>query len=44
MVQLHPQDPQPGHPGPHPALSLIVGFGVIVVAAIIVHVVFESLV
>lgn len=44
MVQLHPHDPQPGHHGPHPALSLLIGFGVIVAGAIIVHVVFNQLV
>lgn len=42
MVQLHPHDPQPGHHGPHPAISLIVGFGVIIAAAIVVHVVFGA--
>jgi hypothetical protein len=30
--------------GPHPAISLIVGFGVIVLGATIVHVVFNVLV
>lgn len=39
----------PAHPpstehGPHPAVSLIVGFGLIIAGAILVHVVFNVLV
>lgn len=37
----NPADPPPHHPGPHPALSLIVGFGVIVLGATVVHVLFN---
>lgn len=37
-------DPPPPHSGPHPALSLIVGFGLIVLGATVVHVVFNVLV
>lgn len=37
-------DPAPGREGPHPAVSLIVGFGLIVVGATLVHVVFNVLV
>lgn len=39
-----PPNPTPGHVGPHPALSLIVGFGVIVLGATIVHILFNVLV
>lgn len=39
----NPADPPP-HIGPHPALSLIVGFGVIVLGATVVHVLFNVLV
>ena len=35
----HPEPPPVRH-GPHPAVSLILGFGLIVVGATIVHVVF----
>lgn len=35
-----PTDPPPPHTGPHPALSLMLGFGVIVLGAIVVHVLF----
>lgn len=46
MALLHPHhsDPPPAHDGPHPALCLIAGFGVIVVGATIVHIVFNVLV
>ena len=37
-------DPPPHHDGPHPALSLLVGFGVIILGATVVHVVFNVLV
>ncbi|MGZ9113027.1 MAG: hypothetical protein ACXW3K_00265 [Brevundimonas sp.] len=39
-----PPDPTPGRDGPHPALSLILGFGLIIVGATLVHVVFNVLV
>lgn len=39
-----PLDPLPHHTGPHPALNLIVGFGLIVLGATLVHVVFDVLV
>jgi hypothetical protein len=48
MVQNHPVDPRPGEPkaegGPHPAVSLIVGFALIILLATVVHVVFKVLV
>lgn len=48
MAHDHPADPHTGAPrpegGPHPAISLIVGFGLIVLGAIVVHVVFNVLV
>ncbi|MBX9459856.1 MAG: hypothetical protein KL785_00465 [Brevundimonas sp.] len=48
MAHDHPADPHPGEPrpggGPHPAVSLIVGFGLIVIGATVVHVVFNVLV
>ena len=48
MALNHPVDPPPHHDGPHhgphPALSLIVGFGVIVLGATVVHLVFNVLV
>lgn len=37
-----PDYPPPRRDGPHPALSLIVGFGVIVLGATFVHVVFNA--
>ncbi|MCS6627300.1 hypothetical protein N0B44_30775 [Roseibacterium beibuensis] len=43
MAYDHPVDPRP-EGGPHPAVSLIVGFGVIIAVAILVHVVFNVLV
>lgn len=48
MAHDHPADPHPGatrpEGGPHPAVSLIVGFGLIVLGATVVHVVFNVLV
>lgn len=48
MALNHSVDPTPdpttGRDGPHPAVSLIVGFGLIVVGATLVHVVFNVLV
>ena len=38
-----PDRPPPSRDGPHPALSLMLGFGVIVLGAIVVHVVFNAL-
>ena len=38
----HPEPPPVRH-GPHPAVSLIVGFGLIVLGAWLVHVVFNVL-
>jgi hypothetical protein len=35
------QEPPPARHGPHPALSLILGFGLIVLGATLVHVVFN---
>ncbi len=43
MALNHPVDPRPER-GPHPAVSLIVGFGVIILGATVVHVVFNVLV
>lgn len=42
-VDPHTDDHRP-ESGPHPAISLIVGFGLIVVCATVVHVVFNVLV
>ena len=39
-----PDYPPPHRDGPHPAVSLIVGFGVIILGAVIVHLVFNGLV
>ena len=44
MALNHPVDPPPQHDGPHPAISLLVGFGVIILGATVVHVVFNVLV
>ena len=48
MARNHPVDPRPVDPrpegGPHPAVSLIVGFGLIILGAAVVHVVFNVLV
>lgn len=43
MAPNPPVDPRP-EGGPHPALSLVLGFGVIVLGATVVHVVFNVLV
>ena len=43
MTSHPPVDPRP-EGGPHPAISLLLGFGVIVLGAMIVHVVFNRLV
>jgi hypothetical protein len=43
MAPNPPVDPRP-EPGPHPAVSLLAGFGVIILGAIVVHVVFNVLV
>jgi len=39
-----PETPPPHRDGPHPALSLVVGFGVIVLGAMIVHGLFNKLI
>ena len=44
MALNQPLDPQPHHEGPHPAISLIVGFGLIILGATVVHVIFNVLV
>ena len=44
MALNYPDDPPPQHDGPHPAVSLLVGFGVIILGATVVHVVFNVLV
>lgn len=48
MAHDHPADPPSGatrpEGGPHPAVSLIVGFGVIILLASVVHVAFKVLV
>lgn len=46
MALHHPLDDRPAarEDGPHPAICLALGFGVITVGAIIVHVVFNTLV
>jgi len=38
-----PDHPPPQRDGPHPSVCLMLGFGVIVLGAIIVHVVFNAL-
>ena len=43
MASDHPADPRP-EGGPHPAVSLLAGFGLIILGAIVVHVVFNVLV
>ena len=40
----NPANPPPLETGPHPAVSLIIGFGVIVPGAMVVHILFEMLV
>jgi hypothetical protein len=37
-------DPTPGRDGPHPAVSLLAGFGLIVLGATLIHIVFNVLV
>ncbi|WP_420471598.1 hypothetical protein [Brevundimonas sp. FT23042] len=46
MALHHPLDDHPARreDGPHPAICLILGFGVIAVGATIVHIVFNVLV
>ena len=44
MALNDPAHPPPARHGPHPALSLIVGFGLIVAGATLVHIVFNVLV
>jgi hypothetical protein len=44
MALNPPVDPPPPQNGPHPAVSLLVGFGVIILGATVVHVVFNVLV
>ncbi len=41
MVQT-PANPPPPRTGPHPAVSLIVGFGLIVLGATLVHLLFKA--
>jgi len=43
MTSYPPVDPR-HEGGPHPAISLLVGFGIIVLGALVVHVVFNVLV
>ncbi len=43
MARDHPADSRP-EGGPHPAVSLILGFGLIILGATLVHVVFNVLV
>ena len=43
MTSQPPVDPRP-EGGPHPAISLLLGFGLIVLGATVVHVVFNVLV
>ena len=43
MASTPPVDPRP-EGGPHPAVSLLAGFGVIILGALVVHVVFKMLV
>jgi hypothetical protein len=44
MVLDLPDQPPPHREGPHPAVSLIAGFGLIVVGATLIHIVFNVLV
>jgi hypothetical protein len=39
-----PDHPPPRRDGPHPAICLLAGFGVIILGATVVHVVFNVLV
>ena len=44
MALIHDDKPaQAPHDGPHPAICLATGFGVIIAAAMIVHVVFNMI-
>lgn len=44
MASHPPLQSHPARQGPHPALSLAVGFGVIIFGAVLVHLVFNVLV
>jgi hypothetical protein len=44
MALNHSVEPTPHRDGPHPALSLLVGFGVIILGATVVHVLFNAIV
>ena len=44
MALNDPAHPPPARHGPHPALSLIVGFGLIILLATAVHLAFKALV
>ncbi|MDY6924623.1 MAG: hypothetical protein SWI22_11775 [Pseudomonadota bacterium] len=44
MALNHPVDQTPSRDGPHPAVCLLAGFGVIILGAVLVHVVFNVLV
>jgi hypothetical protein len=44
MALHHTVEPTPPRDGPHPALSLLVGFGVIILGATVVHVLFNAIV
>lgn len=44
MTTHHFTDPPPARDGPHPAICLILGFGVILVGATIVHILFNVVV
>lgn len=41
---IHDHRPAPREGGPHPALCLALGFGVIALGATIVHIIFNTLV
>ena len=43
MALDQPDHPPPHRDGPHPAICLLAGFGVITLGAAIVHVLFEAL-
>ena len=44
MALIHDHNPPQAHrDGPHPAICLAAGFGVIIAAAVIVHIVFNAL-
>ncbi|MFN3930202.1 MAG: hypothetical protein ACK4JY_00510 [Brevundimonas sp.] len=44
MALNHPVDQTPSRDGPHPAVCLLAGFGVIIGCATLVHVIFNVLV